>query len=125
MERQFNENYPYDYATRAYCGFNITPAADPATALMLPNCGAQGDFHQTDAIPPDAEITSISATGPRSSMAAMATGGREAAFCRPTMAQAQAAHFSVVDMMGGIFRAAAVDREHRYGTGTDRNAHCR
>ena len=47
--------YPYNYATRAYCGFNITPSADPTTALMLPNCGAQGDFHQTDAIAPDAE----------------------------------------------------------------------
>ncbi len=48
--------FPYDYtAKRAYCGFGDTPSYTTGAPMMLPNCGAQGDFHQTDAIAPDAE----------------------------------------------------------------------
>ena len=52
--------YPYNYAPiDKYCGFNTEPTRDTGSPLMLPNCGAQGDFHKTDAIAPDAETHHI------------------------------------------------------------------
>ena len=46
--------YPYDYTDQnAYFGFNIGPSK--TGALMLPNCGAQSYFFQSDFIAPDAE----------------------------------------------------------------------
>ena len=52
--------FPYDYtAKRAYCGFSDTPSYTTGEPMMLPNCGAQGDFFKTDSIAPDAETHHI------------------------------------------------------------------
>ena len=45
--------YPYDDHSR-YFGFDTKPAIDVNTSLMLPNCGGQQQFHQTDFLPSDA-----------------------------------------------------------------------